>query len=65
MYIPTHSPMDGAQSKAHACQKLLTDLPTDTTKPMCACSGAQFLTDLLTDFEKYGGIFEIFGARIN
>ena len=30
-------------------------------KPIRACSSAQFLTD----FKKYGGIFKIFGARIN
>jgi hypothetical protein len=45
----------------HAYQKLPTDLPTGTAKPMRACSGAQFPMD----FKKYGGIFKTFGARIN
>jgi hypothetical protein len=56
--------MDGAHSKEHACQQLPMDLSTDAVKPMRACSGTQFPTDLPTVFEKYGGIFEIFGARI-
>jgi hypothetical protein len=30
---------------------------------MRACSGAQFPTDFPTDFEKYGGIFEIFARE--
>jgi hypothetical protein len=54
------SPTDGTHSKVHACQKLL-DLLTDMAKPMRVCFGAQFPMD----FEKYGGIFKIFGARIN
>jgi hypothetical protein len=59
MYIPTLSPTDGAQSKVHACQNLPTVLPTNAEKTMRACSGAQFPTD----FEKYGGIFEIFARE--
>jgi hypothetical protein len=55
------SPTDGTHSKAHTCQKL----PTNAAKPMCECSDAQFPTDLPTNFEKYGGIFEMFGAKIN
>jgi hypothetical protein len=39
--------------------------PTDAEKKIRACSGAQFPMDLLMEFEKYGGIFKIFGARIN
>jgi hypothetical protein len=55
------SPTDGTHSKVHACQKLPMDLLTDMAKPMRVCFGAQFPMD----FEKYGGIFKIFGARIN
>jgi len=63
--MPMRSPMNGTHSKAHTCQQLPTALPTHAAKPMRACSGAQFPTDLPTDFEKYRGIFEIFGVRIN
>jgi hypothetical protein len=41
------------------------DLPTDMAKPIRVCFGAQFPTNLPMDFEKYGGIFKNFGARIN
>jgi len=62
-YIPTLSPTDGAQSEVYACQNLPTVLPTNAEKTMRACSGAQFPIDFPTDFEKYGGIFEIFAQE--
>jgi len=40
------------------------DLPTDAANPMLPWSDTQLSTDLSTDVEKYGGIFEIFGANI-
>jgi hypothetical protein len=59
------SPTDGAHSKAHTCQKLPTDLPTNAANSMRTCSDAQLPMDLPTDVKKYGGIFEIFGVEIN
>jgi hypothetical protein len=40
------------------------DLLTDATNPMHPWSDTQLLTDLRTNVEKYGGIFENFGANI-